>query len=78
MDPGHKARDDTSRLEFRFRLGGLLNGGELQPSPPVRSSRRKVHSSVASVGCSRLPETTRPVARSTVASIREKRMATVA
>src|ERR1700747_174134 len=39
--------------------------------------RRKVHTSVASEGCS-LPSTIRPLARSTVLSIMQNRLATLA
>src|SRR6185436_4852817 len=49
-----------------------------QPRSGSRSSRRKVQTSVASRGAVRSPEMTRPVARSTMASTREYRIATVA
>jgi hypothetical protein len=69
-------RKPTAKVDLAVQTCWIADN--CQPCAGSRWSRRKVHTSVTSCGTVRSPETTRPVALSTRASMREKRMATVA
>src|SRR5664279_4769685 len=71
------AADRTAAPLYRHRFADLQVCWIADSSQLAPRGRRKVHTSVASLGCS-LPSTSRPLARSTVLSIIEKRIATLA